>query len=239
MNPASDGRLSAIARDLDLPETASESTYRYLLEDAGSRLRIRLRDGGNSIFCQLDTDRFIASLRSFPASRHGVFNQAIGRKTVTVLDATGGMGNDSLLLCGQGYRVTTLERNALLVVMMRDAFLHLGDSEWAGSNTAIMPTVIHDDARDWLRARKKPADCIYLDPMFPPKRKSSAAVNKDIRLLQELCGSDEDSTELLDVARTSNARRVVVKRPRHAEPLAPDYSDSFSGKLVRYDLYLQ
>ncbi|MEE9338914.1 MAG: class I SAM-dependent methyltransferase, partial [Methylococcaceae bacterium] len=34
-------------------------------------------------------------------------------------------------------------------------------------------------------------------------------------------------------------KRVVVKSPNYAEPLAGKPSDSFSGKLLRYDVYLK
>jgi len=81
-------------------------------------------------------------------------------------------------------------------------------------------------------------DAVYLDPMFPPKRKKSAAVNKEMRLLRELVGDDLDAPDLLEVARGVARERVVVKRPDHAPPLAPYPSMSFLGKLVRYDVYL-
>ncbi|HSD97968.1 MAG TPA: class I SAM-dependent methyltransferase, partial [Sulfuricaulis sp.] len=81
-------------------------------------------------------------------------------------------------------------------------------------------------------------EVIYLDPMFPPKRKKSAAVKKEMRLLRDLVGDDPDAKELLEISRHVALDRVVVKRPDHAPPLAPDPSMSLAGKLVRYDVYL-
>ena len=73
--------------------------------------------------------------------------------------------------------------------------------------------------------------------MFPPKRKKSAAVKKEIRLLRALVGDDPDAVDLLAISRRVALQRVVVKRPDDALPLTPDPSMSISGKLVRYDVY--
>jgi 16S rRNA (guanine1516-N2)-methyltransferase len=74
--------------------------------------------------------------------------------------------------------------------------------------------------------------------MFPTKRKKSAAVRKEMRLLRELVGDDLDAIELFGVARAVAGGRVVVKRANDAPPLAPDPDASIGGKLVRYDIYL-
>ena len=67
-------------------------------------------------------------------------------------------------------------------------------------------------------------DICYLDPMFPPRTKSSA-VKKKMQLLHGLFDDIDESTRLeeertlLDVALSVAQSRVVVKRPIHAPPL--------------------
>ena len=97
---------------------------------------------------------------------------------------------------------------------------------------------VNGDSRALLPALAPRPDAIYLDPMFPPKRRQSAAVKKEMRLLRELVGDDADAPELLEISRRVARDRVVVKRPDDAPPLAPDPSMSLTGKLVRYDVYL-
>ena len=80
-------------------------------------------------------------------------------------------------------------------------------------------------------------DVVYLDPMFP-LRKRSALAKKEMRVLRRLVGDDEDAGELLEVARRAARRRVVVKRTPEAPPLAAAPTMSYRGKLVRYDVYL-
>ncbi|MCK5360915.1 MAG: class I SAM-dependent methyltransferase, partial [Gammaproteobacteria bacterium] len=82
------------------------------------------------------------------------------------------------------------------------------------------------------------ADIIFMDPMFPPKRKRSALPPKSVRILRDLVGDDSDDEELLRVARCYAKRRVVVKRPLHAAPLAADHVALHEGKVVRYEVYL-
>ena len=82
------------------------------------------------------------------------------------------------------------------------------------------------------------ADIVYLDPMFPDKRKRSALPPKSVRVLRELVGGDPDTERLLAVARRHAKKRVVVKRPLHSNPLADDHVALHEGKVVRYEVYL-
>lgn len=77
----------------------------------------------------------------------------------------------------------------------------------------------------------------YLDPMFPVRR-SKAAVKKDMALFHTLVGPDEDADALLAPALALAQRRVVVKRPRIAPPLAGHQPGMIlSGKSSRFDIY--
>jgi len=80
-------------------------------------------------------------------------------------------------------------------------------------------------------------DVIYLDPMFPEKRKS-AAVKKDMAAFHQLVGADEDADSLLPLALQLARYRVVVKRSRHAPNLnqqKPDFV--LEGDSTRFDIY--
>lgn len=78
---------------------------------------------------------------------------------------------------------------------------------------------------------------ICLDPMYPPSRKS-ALNRKELRMLRAVVGDDPDAPELFALACHVAQRRVVVKRPRHAPPLAPNPDIQYKGASVRYDVYL-
>lgn len=188
----------------------------------------------------LDFDMVMQQLKSFPAPKQGAFNQALGKKTHTVLDVTGGWGVDAMLMATQGYEVCIVERNPVMALLLSEALSRLSLSSQLGSydQRFVVPKVVHADAIVYVVEAASTFDCVYLDPMFPPKRKKSAAVNKQMQLLHVLVGQDLDADRLLNSVLSSGAKRAAVKRPDYAAPLLKMPSQQFSSKLVHYDVYL-
>jgi len=186
----------------------------------------------------IDIAGFIKQQKTYPAPKQGAFNQALGKHTKTVIDATGGWGGDTLLMCAQGLQVTLIERHPILALLLRDAMQRLASTDWARQHRVIVPEVYQGNAIDVL-PNMPIADAVYLDPMFPPKRKKSAATNKYMALLHELIGQDDDVHQLWQVALASVNKRVVVKRPDYAEPIGQQPDVRFGSKLVHYDVYLK
>lgn len=166
-------------------------------------------------------------------SKKQYLGQAVGRRTRTVVDATGGWGDDARRLCAMGYRVTVIERNPVMAALLRNA---AGRAQHSGS-AGGPPAIVEVDAIDHLAAHADAWDCVYLDPMFPPKRRTSTLARRPMRLLRELAGDDPDRDRLFDAAMTAAARRVVVKRPDHSEPVFGEPAQTHAGKLVCYDVY--
>lgn len=194
----------------------------------------------------IDVQKFVTQQKTFPAPKQGAFNQALGRKSRQIVDATGGWGADALLMCSQGYHVSLIERHPLMALLLKDAMQRLARTDWANSHEVVVPKVVEGDAVGILASGVLSADCVYLDPMFPAKRKKSAAVNKNMQLLQRLVGADFDADLLLQAVIDSAYARVAVKRPDYAQPLSAQIDgrevtpfSQFSSKLVHYDVYLK
>jgi len=185
----------------------------------------------------LDFEKLVRHQRSFPAPKQGAFNQALGKKTKSVIDATGGWAGDAMLMCMQGYQVTIIERLPIMVALIKDALLRLAESDWAVSNAIVTPVVLSGDAATLLPELSAQGECVYLDPMFPEKKKKKSASNKQMQLLQWLAGADSDANNVAAIA-NQYFSRLAVKRPDHAEPLLAKPSTQFSSKLVHYDVYL-
>jgi 16S rRNA (guanine1516-N2)-methyltransferase len=177
--------------------------------------------------------------RSWPAPKQGALAQAIGRKTKTVIDATTGWGQDSLCLFRMGYELVCIERSPIMAELLSDGFNRLTQQDWVQRLQLQPPQLCIGNAIDLLGNLATPPDCIYLDPMFPPKRKKSALAKKAMVILRDLLGDDTDKEQLFAVALQATGKRVVVKSPDDAEPLGGKPSESFSGKLLRYDVYLK
>jgi 16S rRNA (guanine1516-N2)-methyltransferase len=177
--------------------------------------------------------------KSFPAAKQGALAQALGRKTKTVIDATTGWGQDSLYMFRMGYQVSCIERSPVMAELLADGFNRLAQLDWVQRLQLSVPQLNTGNAIELLAVLTSPPDCIYLDPMFPPKRKKSALAKKSMVILRDLLGDDSDKEQLFTVALQATAKRVVVKSPDDAEPLGGKPSVSFSGKLLRYDVYLK
>ena len=157
----------------------------------------------------------------------------------TIIDATAGFGKDSLLLASLGCSVTLLERSPLVAAMLADGW------QRAQAEAYLLPILarmsIHEgDAKAHLLAltvEQRP-DVVYLDPMFPD-RGNSAKVKKDMQAFHVAVGADDDADALLAPALAVAKKRVVVKRPRHAEHLAGQKpSLMYEGESSRFDVYL-
>ena len=166
--------------------------------------------------------------------------KAVGRsKQPAVWDATGGLGRDSFVLAGLGLNVHIFERHPAVYCLLADglarALLHPDTAK-----TASHLTLHHADAAEYmprLAAEIGRPQVVYLDPMYPERRKS-AAVKKEMAFFHELVGTAQNDSTLLDAALTAATARVVVKRPRLGDFLCgrqPDYQ--YTGKSTRFDVY--
>ncbi len=156
-----------------------------------------------------------------------------------ILDLTAGFLEDAWLLAAAGCPITALERNPIVHVLLEDA---LDRARLTHPDIAQRITLHHADLLQLPASPPTPQPAtLYLDPMFPPGRKT--AEKKPMRLLRMIAGDDEDADQLLDRALTEllPGGRLVVKRPRHAPVL-----DSAAGcqpvhshhaKALRYDVY--
>ena len=151
-----------------------------------------------------------------------------------VLDATAGWGTDAGTLAAAGRDVTLIERHPVLAVLLGDA---LACWRRDGVGAANRMRLVVADAREHLATAA--ADVVFLDPMYPEAAGGGRARKAEgLHLLRLLAGDDDDQDALLDLARRAARQRVVVKRPRHAPPLAGrPPNGALVGRTVRYDLY--
>lgn len=153
-----------------------------------------------------------------------------------VVDATAGLGRDTLLLAAHGFRVQAWERHPVVYHLLADA---LGRAGQAAPLAAIVQRItLHEGAADPASLPEKAVAAVF-DPMFPERRKR-AAVKKDMQLLQALMPvhPDSDAEDTLALLRASVTRRVVVKRPLQAPALGPRPPQAaVRGRSTRFDIY--
>ncbi len=159
-----------------------------------------------------------------------------GNEQWHVVDATPGLGRDAFVLVSVGCHVTMIERSPIVAALLEDGIRRL---QIDYPDLASRMTLQHGNSAEVMQYFEgEDVNAIYLDPMFPHKKKS-ALVKKEMRLFQQLLGHDPDADALLPPALKLATHRVVVKRPNSADVLAGHKpSMAIESKKHRFDVYL-
>ncbi len=189
----------------------------------------------------------VAHRRKFGGGRGQAIAKAVGLKqgkTPKVLDATAGLGRDAFVLASLGCEVAMIERHPVVAALLDDglkrAYADADIGQWMQSRM----TLLHASSQVALTELGhtddfEPPQVIYLDPMYPHKKKS-ALVKKEMRVFQSLVGSDDDADDLLTPALALATERVVVKRPDYAEDLnGMKPNMAIETKKNRFDVYVK
>lgn len=159
-------------------------------------------------------------------------------KNPIIIDATAGLGRDAFLLASLGATVTLIERNSHMHSLLKEGLKNALNE--GGDYTDIIGrmTLIHGDAKEIIPTLK--SEVILIDPMHPPRRKS-ALVKKEMRIIREIVGTDDDALDLMKIALKFATSRVVLKWPLRAAPLADieKPSHQITGKSTRYDVFIR
>jgi 16S rRNA (guanine1516-N2)-methyltransferase len=165
------------------------------------------------------------------------------------MDATAGLGEDSLILAAAGFEVTLYEQDPVIAALLKDALIRARKIPEIKDMVMRMKLVEGDsikamlDMRDCLLSENKVVsnmpDLIYLDPMFPERQKSSK-IKKKFQLLQKLERPCFNGDEMVSAALSLNPKKIIIKRPMKAEILGnrkPEFS--YKGTSIRYDCFMK
>lgn len=186
-----------------------------------------------------------AHRRKYGGGKSQLIAKAVGIKAKifpSVLDLTAGLGKDAFVLASLGCSVTLVERNPAVFKALQEGIARAVDHAQREDVDLLRimerMTLVNSDSLNYLNDSKNIREqVIYLDPMFP-ERKKSAAVKKDMVMLQEIVGADDDSDLLFERAFAADVCRIVVKRPKLAPPLGNiKVPLVFQGQSSRFDVY--
>ena len=229
-----------LSRILGLPfDVESQTSMQLMMTD--DHIELRVPDLGSPIWIDF-TGGKNAHRRKFGGGRGQALAKAVSLKhgkTPSIIDCTAGYGRDAFVLATLGCKITLIERNPIIATLLQDALERAKANPETAEITERM-RLHNTDSKDYLQTlnpQQKP-DVIYIDPMYPNSAKS-ALVKKEMQLLHQLIGPDTDNDSLLTIAQDVALKRVVVKRPKTAQPLTKQKPSSFiESKNTRYDIYL-
>ncbi len=226
-----------LAADLRLPTAPGpDADWDLLLRSGPDGLALLLP--GQPRLSPLQVD-FGAHALQRRRGRGELLTRAVGchKGALRVIDATAGLGRDAFLLAARGCEVRLLEAHPVVHALLADGLRR------AAAHDDLAPIVARmhlerADARQRLSGPAVVVDAVYLDPMYPERRRRALA-GREMQYFQALLDHATDEATLLAAALSAARRRVVVKRPRKGRPLAgraPDFS--LTGRSTRFDVYL-
>lgn len=212
----------------------------FALEQTAEGLALRWLEQPKMLPLRIDFCSGKSAYRAAQATRK---DEAIARAcglgkivNVHILDGTAGLGRDALVLAQLGAKVGLNERHPIVVALLHDALQRLQQTDPKLAERLYFAGTDCFNRADSIGSY----DVVYLDPMYPKgERKAKAAVKKDMQMFQQLIGSDNDADDLLTPALAIARKRVVVKRPQHADFLSQHKPDlQVLGSKHRFDIYL-
>lgn len=245
-NDPEDRRSQDLAKNLQLElvtdrSASLEKVFDYVLCYEQEGLELRSLDETSPALLRVDFSEKSLSWRLRHSGKKQAIAKAVGinaKYIPSVIDATAGLGKDGFILAFLGCKVHLIEHSQILHALLVDGLARARCcDDGLMTEAASRITLSCGDSLECL-TNLPPAQVIYLDPMFP-KRKKSAKVKKNMRALQDFLSARQTNQQLLVLALTCAARRVVVKRPRYADfldQIKPDFQ--LPGKASRYDVYL-
>lgn len=157
-----------------------------------------------------------------------------------VVDTTAGLGMDGLTLAWLGCKIVLLERSIIIHALLEDGFKRAKKDPRFKNAFKNIISLKGGNSIDILGSIAQPPDTILIDPMYPQDNKR-ALNKKEMRVLRDIVGDDNDSSELFRISIKSAGKRVVVKRPKGAANIVtiPAPSHKIAMKSGRFDVYLK
>ena len=220
------------------PDTRPDAQqWLYTLQWVDEQLTLRHHAPKRAIDVNIDftTGRALHRLKFGGGHGQPLARAVRSRDHPVICDATAGFGKDAFVFASLGCEVVLLERSTVVHALLKDALLRAAVNPQTESVVARMHLYHAESSllpHNWPHVQQP--EVIYLDPMYPENRRTA---KKEIQTLRGLLDTNRDDEALLSAARAT-AARVVVKRPRKAEPLAGiGPAGNISSPNTRYDIY--
>ena len=207
---------------------------------SGLELRVPEERPGGGVRGEIETalDRRVDS--GHPLRR---IISGLGGSSGPLVDATAGLGGDAAVAAAStNRRVIACERHPVVAGLLEDSRRRAVD---AGHEPATRIDLHRGDANEILEGAAVAPAMVMIDPMFPPRRRSSALPPKPMQRLRALLENEDvdvvsEVVSLLTAADRAGASRIVLKRPPDADtPASPLGAPTFeiSTKLLRWSVW--
>ncbi len=167
-------------------------------------------------------------------SKLHIFNRIFKKTNLNILDCTGGFARDACIISSLGNKVTLIEANPIVSLLLRDAIYKVQSSKIKRIFDNI--SIKFGNCIDFIRNTNKNYDYVYFDFMFNINK--SALPNKRDQFLRKI--TDNDIQTNRNIVKETIERmncKVIIKE--HIK--SNDYEDlniinTYKEKVVKYNL---
>ena len=230
LNLSTQKRAKKLSEKYNVPLINSESAETYVSIDDQSILH----SGNYKLENSFSEGKFRARISQYQGE--SLLKKAIGWQSTSqkhILDTTGGLGHDAFILALLGQKITVLEKNTGLCILIEEALNNLPKLPYF-NNARNNISIINKDSRAFL-ASAEHFDVIYIDPMFNSDKKLKRS--KQMEFLANYLAEYDDPS--IDFYQTKFKRMVIKKEFRSSSGIKDDPAISFKGASIKYDVYLK
>ena len=230
LNVSTQKRAKKLSEKYNVPLINSESAETYVSIDDQSILH----SGNYKLENSFREGKFRARISQYQGE--SLLKKAIGWQSTSqkhILDTTGGLGHDAFILALLGQKITVLEKNTGLCILIEEALNNLPKLSYF-NNARNNISIINKDSRAFLRSAEH-FDVIYIDPMFNSDKKLKRS--KQMEFLANYLAEFDDPS--IDFYQTKFKRIVIKKEFRSSSGIKDDPAISFKGASIKYDVYLK
>ena len=219
-------------------KTSAEIFLGLYLNKNYPEIAIKKRKDGYQLELKKSDMRFTLILDEYQSivkqNRIHIFNKILKSNNLNVLDCTGGFARDACIISSLGNKVTLIEENPVISIILRNAINNIQSDHIKNIFDNI--SIKFGNCLDFIRQTDKHYDYIYFDFMFNVNK--SALPNKREQFLRKLTTNDiRINKEIIKETIQRTNCKIIIKE--HIK--SNDYKDLniiniYKEKVVKYNL---
>jgi len=219
-------------------KTSAEIFLGLYLNKNYPEIAIKKRKDGYQLELKKSDMRFTLILDEYQSivkqNRMHIFNKILKSNNLNVLDCTGGFARDACIISSLGNKVTLIEENPVMTIILRNAINNIQSDHIKNIFDNI--SIRFGNCLDFIRQADKHYDYIYFDFMFNVNK--SALPNKREQFLRKLTTNDiRINKEIIKETIQRTNCKIIIKE--HIK--SNDYKDLniiniYKEKVVKYNL---
>jgi len=220
--------------DSEIIKTYPEHKPYFVFQDGGLHFA---KDSTENKLLHVDFLKGSMGWRLKRRDHEALLKKALGKKNknLIIFDGTAGFLSDTLIFLALGHKVIACEQSKVLFLLLSDAI----NRAKIKLNFLDNLNLIHGDALD-IYKKTQNIDVIYLDPMYPIKKKNALRSGNisDIKSILMLENIENFEDQVFFDFKKNKFKKIVLKRPIKSKIIDDGLNYQIKGKSTRFDVYI-